>query len=154
MIEIYTDGACRSNNRPGKQPGSWAVVILKNNEIKDSFGGYEKLTTNNQMELTAILQALQYIDRNKLNDEIVIYSDSMYCINAINLWIDGWSKRNWKNVKNIELLKPIFLLKNKLNNIKYSHIRGHTGNYGNELADKLCNSVLDDIRSGENIKNG
>lgn len=148
MIEIYTDGACRSNNRPGRQLGSWAVIILKNNETKDSFGGYEKLTTNNQMELTAILQALQYIEHNNLNDEITIYSDSAYCINSINLWMDGWNKRNWTNVKNVELLKPIFLLKNKLNNVKYNHIRGHNGNHGNELADKLCNSILDNVFSG------
>lgn len=152
MIEIYTDGACRSNNRPGKQPGSWAVIVLKNNETKESFGGYEKLTTNNQMELMAILHALQYVDHNNIDDEVTIYSDSMYCINSVNLWMDGWSKRNWKNVKNIELLKPIFLLRNKLKNIKYCHVRGHTGNRGNELVDQLCNSILDDISSGDNTK--
>jgi ribonuclease HI len=144
-IEIYTDGACRLNNLVGNQPGSWAVNILKNNKLTDSFGGYEKSTTNNQMELMAILNALQYVEHNNIKDEVIIYSDSAYCINAINMWMDGWNKRNWKNVKNLEILKLIYILKNKLNNIKYIHIRGHSGNYGNELADKLCNSILDEM---------
>jgi ribonuclease HI len=97
------------------------------------------------MELMAILNALQYVEHNNIKDEVIIYSDSAYCINAINMWMDGWNKRNWKNVKNLEILKLIYILKNKLNNIKYIHIRGHSGNYGNELADKLCNSILDEM---------
>jgi ribonuclease HI len=138
-IEIYTDGSCKGN--PGK--GSWAMIVFQDKKIIDQFGDFDPSTTNNKMELTAILQALQYIKHKNIKDDVIIHSDSEYSVKSINLWIDGWIKRHWKNVKNTEILKPISVLKNELQNVKYVHVRGHNGDYGNELVDKLCNDIID-----------
>lgn len=138
-IEIYTDGSCKGN--PGK--GSWGVIIFQDKKIIDQFGDFDSSTTNNKMELTAILQALQYVKHKNITDDVTLFSDSEYSIKSINLWMDGWKKRFWKNVKNTEILKPISVLKDELPNIKYVHVRGHSGDYGNELVDKLCNDIID-----------
>ena len=110
-IKIYTDGACVGN--PG--PGGWAAVILQEKEKKEIFGG-EKLTTNNRMELTAAIKALEFCstqDKKQLElKQIKIFTDSVYLKEGITVWINKWEKNNWKttdnkNVKNIDLLRQL-----------------------------------------------
>jgi len=140
-IKIYTDGACVGN--PG--PGGWAAVILFDNKKKELFGG-EKLTTNNRMELTAAIKALEYCSNEEKQQlslkQIQIYTDSNYLKEGITIWINKWEKNNWKtsdkkNVKNIDLWKKLREFE-KVNQIEWTWIKGHSNNPMNDLADKLA----------------
>jgi len=140
-IKIYTDGACVGN--PG--PGGWAAIILFENSKKELFGG-EKLTTNNRMELTAAIKALEYCLKEEGKQptlkQIKIYTDSIYLKEGITTWIKKWEKNNWKtsdkkNVKNIDLWKKLKELA-KLNQIEWNWIKGHSQDPLNDLADKLA----------------
>jgi len=140
-IKIYTDGACVGN--PG--PGGWAAIILIENDKKELFGG-EKLTTNNRMELTAAIKALEYCDlqeeRQRTLKQIKIYTDSTYVKEGITIWINNWEKNNWKtadkkNVKNVDLWKRLKELA-KTNHIEWCWIKGHSDNPMNDLADQLA----------------
>ena len=140
-IKIYIDGACIGN--PG--PVGWAVIILFENEKKELFGG-EKLTTNNRMELTAAIKALEYFSKEEKKrpslKNLKIYTDSNYVKEGITVWINSWEKNNWKtadkkNVKNIDLWKRLKDL-TKSNQIEWSWIKGHSDNPMNDLADKLA----------------
>ena len=140
-IKIYTDGACVGN--PG--PGGWAAIILMENEKKELFGG-EKLTTNNRMELTAAIKALECCDAQEGKQpslkQIRIYTDSTYVKEGITVWINNWEKNNWqtadkKNVKNVDLWKKLKELV-KSNQIEWRWIKGHSGDPMNDLADKLA----------------
>ena len=140
-IKIYTDGACVGN--PG--PGGWGAVILFEEKEDKIFGG-EKLTTNNRMELTATIKALEYCikkEKNKLSQsQIKIYTDSKYVKDGITIWINAWEKNNWqtadkKNVKNVDLWKK---LKNLVGtrSIKWNWVKGHSNDHFNDLADRLA----------------
>jgi ribonuclease HI len=140
-IKIYTDGACAGN--PG--PGGWAAVLLTGEDKKEIFGG-EKLTTNNRMELTAAIKALEYCleieGKQPTLKQIEIYTDSNYVKNGITIWINSWEKNNWKtadkkNVKNIDLWKKLKELK-KFKKIEWHWIKGHSENPMNDLADELA----------------
>ena len=140
-IKIYTDGACVGN--PG--PGGWAAIILVENEKKELFGG-EKLTTNNRMELTAAIKALEYCDAQEGKQpslkQIRIYTDSIYLKEGITVWINNWEKNNWKtadkkNVRNVDLWKKLKELV-KSNSIEWSWVKGHSENPMNDLADRLA----------------
>ena len=137
-IAIYTDGACKGN--PGE--GGWGAYIEYNNE-KVKLYGYEKDTTNNRMEITAAIEALRYI---KVKSNIIIYTDSKYLMNGINSWIHDWKRNNWrtssnKGVKNIDLWQIIDEL-NSNHSIKWTWVKGHSGNPGNEMADELANFAI------------
>ena len=140
-IKIYTDGACIGN--PG--PGGWAAIILIEDKKKEIFGG-EKLTTNNRMELTATIKALEYLaeqEKKQLSlKQIEIYTDSIYVKDGITVWINNWSKNNWKtadkkNVKNVDLWKRLDQLA-KLNTIEWKWVKSHSNDSMNNLADKLA----------------
>ena len=140
-IKIYTDGACMGN--PG--PGGWAAVLLIENEKKEIFGG-TKLTTNNRMELTAAIKALEYCKAQEGNQpslkQIQIYTDSIYVKEGITVWINNWEKNNWKtadkkNVKNVDLWKKLKGLV-KLNQVEWNWIKGHSDDPMNDLADQLA----------------
>ena len=138
-VKIYIDGACVGN--PG--PGGWAFVFLSENEKKELFGG-EKLTTNNRMELTAAIKALEYCVSLKKNSFklIRIFTDSTYVKDGITVWINNWEKNNWKtsdkrNVKNVDLWKQLNKL-TKFNQIEWNWVKGHSGNPMNDLADDLA----------------
>jgi ribonuclease HI len=140
-IKIYTDGACIGN--PG--PGGWAAVILEGDLKKELFGG-EKSTTNNRMELTAAINALEYCSKiqknNLLNKEIKIFTDSVYVKKGITEWIKNWENNNWKTadkkiVKNIDLWKNLQIL-TKSKKISWHWIKGHSDHPMNDLADKLA----------------
>ena len=141
QTKIYTDGACIGN--PG--PGGWAAIILTEDDKKEIFGG-EKLTTNNRMELTAAIKALEYCGENEGNQlslkQILIYTDSSYVKEGITVWINKWEKNNWKtadkkNVKNVDLWKKLKELI-KINKVDWYWIKGHSKNPMNDLADELA----------------
>tara|TARA_B100000700_G_scaffold193522_1_gene213075 strand:+ start:59 stop:505 length:447 start_codon:yes stop_codon:yes gene_type:complete len=140
-INIYTDGACVGN--PG--PGGWAAIIIKNNKKKEIFGG-EKLTTNNRMELTAAIKALEYCfeqEKKQLSlKQIKIYTDSIYVKEGITVWIDKWEKNNWKtsekkNVKNVDLWKKLREIA-KSNSIEWIWVKAHSDNPLNDQVDNLA----------------
>ena len=133
MITIYTDGACSGN--PGK--GGWGLIIIKNNNIYEYYGGKDQ-TTNNRMEMTAVIEGL---NKYKKEDKLV-YTDSKYIINGVNKWLPKWKNNDWKtssnkNIKNKDLwLKLDNLL--TIGSIKFYFVKGHSGNIYNERADKLA----------------
>jgi len=140
-VNIYTDGACVGN--PG--PGGWAAIIISKNKKKQLFGG-EKLTTNNRMELTAAIKALEYCSQQDEKQlalrQFKVYTDSIYLKEGITVWINSWEKNNWKtadkkNVKNVDLWKKLKKLA-KTNSIEWLWIKGHSGNPMNDLVDKLA----------------
>ena len=139
-IKIYTDGACIGN--PG--PGGWAAIVLFENDKKELFGG-EKLTTNNRMELTAAIKALEYCAREEKQPSlnyVKVFTDSIYVKEGITVWIDNWEKNNWKtadkkNVKNVDLWKKLKELV-KSNQIDWHWIKGHSDDPMNDLADRLA----------------
>ena len=140
-VKIYTDGACIGN--PG--PGGWAAIILTAKDKKEIFGG-EKSTTNNRMELTATIRALEYCaeqdDKLPSLKQFEIYTDSIYVKEGITVWINSWEKNNWKtvnkkNVKNIDLWKKLKELV-KSNQVEWNWIKSHSKNPMNDLVDELA----------------
>ena len=137
MIEIYTDGSSKGN--PGT--GGYGVVVLIDDVIDYIFSEQEQYTTNNQMELKAIIHALELIKTKYKENECIIYSDSAYCVNMCNDWINKWAQNGWKTskneeIKNIDLIKKLYeLLKVDFPNFVIKKCIGHSGNIGNELAD-------------------
>ena len=140
-IKIYTDGACIGN--PG--PGGWAAIIITEKDKNEIFGG-EKLTTNNRMELTATIKALEHCyekDEKQLSlVQIEIYTDSNYVKDGITVWINKWEKNNWKtadkkNVKNVDLWKKLKELTNS-KQISWNWVKGHSKDPMNDMADKLA----------------
>ena len=134
-ITIYTDGACKGN--PG--PGGWGALLQSGDTVKELFGG-ERETTNNRMEMMAVIKALQALKRPC---SVKLYTDSSYVLKGITEWIVGWKVRNWrtadkKPVKNDDLWKILDALANE-HNIEWIWVRGHNGNDGNERADSLAN---------------
>ncbi len=134
MIEVYTDGACSGN--PG--PGGWGVYIVDGEGVRELFGG-EAETTNNRMEMRAVIEALQAIDAET---PIILYTDSQYVKNGISSWIHGWKRNGWKTasrkpVKN----KDMWLALDDLStgrSIDWRWVKGHAGDEGNEKADELA----------------
>ncbi|PXW97977.1 RNase HI [Sphaerotilus hippei] len=134
-VVIYTDGACKGN--PG--PGGWGVWLRSGEHSKELWGG-ESATTNNRMEMTAVIEALASLKRNC---DIVLYTDSEYVKNGITTWIHGWKARGWKTaarqpVKNVELWQRMDALA-QLHRIDWRWVKGHAGDPGNEKADELAN---------------
>jgi ribonuclease HI len=142
-IQIYTDGACKSN--PG--PGGWGAIILVPDHPPHKINGGEKRTTNNQMELLAVINALNSI--NNKNDQIILYTDSKYVMEGITNWLDKWKQNNWKTslntpVKNKSLWKQLEASMESLN-IQWKWVKGHAGNQWNEVADQLARSAVPSI---------
>lgn len=142
-ITVYTDGACKGN--PG--PGGWGV-LLKHGQYEKELCGGEASTTNNRMELMAVIKALEAINRPC---EIDWYLDSQYVRQGITEWIEGWKRRGWKSssgqpVKNQDLWVRLDELINDANhNITWHWVKGHSGNPGNEQADLLANQGIKKI---------
>ncbi len=140
-VVIYADGACRGN--PG--PGGWGAWLKSGEHEKELFGG-EKLTTNNRMELTAVIEALASL---KKPCTVTIYTDSSYVKDGITNWIHGWKKRGWltadkKPVKNVELWQRLDAL-NAAHAVQWRWVKGHAGDPGNERADRLANRGVDAV---------
>lgn len=142
MIKIWTDGSCLGN--PG--PGGWAFVATDGNNTAERSGG-ERDTTNNQMELTAVIRALTAAQKN--HDAVEIHTDSQYVKNGMQLWIKNWKKNGWKTadkkpVKNKELWQELDELATKVK-IHWHWVRGHNGEEMNERCDELARGAAEKI---------
>ncbi len=134
MIKIYTDGACSGN--PG--PGGWGVLMLWNGHEKEMYGG-ENDTTNNRMEMMAVIEALKAL---KKPSTLKLYTDSKYVMDGITKWIEGWKAKGWKTaakkpVKNQDLWQEIDVLVT-VHDVQFIWVKGHAGDPGNERADELA----------------
>jgi ribonuclease HI len=141
-VRIYTDGACRGN--PG--PGGWGAVLRFGEKEKTLHGG-EAQTTNNRMELTAVIRALECLKGNKWPVEIT--TDSKYVLQGITEWIDGWKRKGWRNaskkpVMNADLWQQLDELVQQFE-INWHWVKGHSGHPENELADQLANLGIDEL---------
>ena len=141
-VTIYTDGACSGN--PG--PGGWGSVLIYG-EAKKEISGAKKETTNNEMEITAVLEALKIL---KEPCEVDVYSDSAYVVNTFEKgWIDNWVKSGWKTaskdlVKNVELWKELLELMKK-HNVTFHKVKGHSDNELNNRCDELATSAIKEV---------
>ncbi len=142
-IDIFGDGSCLGN--PGV--GGWGAILRfeSNGKIHEKkLVGGAKLTTNNQMELTAVIEALKAL---KEPCRVTIYSDSSYVCKGINEWLAGWVLKRFKNVKNPELWSE-YLLVSKPHSIKAQWVRGHAGHTENEECDKMAREFAENLRNG------
>ena len=143
MIEIYTDGACRGN--PG--PGGWAALLQKG-EHEKQISGAEALTTNNRMELTAVIRALETL---KQPVAARLYTDSQYVRRGITEWLVAWKARGWrtadrKPVKNQDLWEQLEAVSAR-HRIEWRWVPGHAGVPGNERVDRLANEAIDALHA-------
>ena len=141
-IVIYTDGGCRGN--PGA--GGWGVW-LRYKDYDKKLKGSERNTTNNKMELTAAIKALEALKSSEIS--VDLYTDSKYVIQGINEWIESWKSKDWKTankkpVKNVDLWKQLDLLNNKYS-VTWHWVKGHNDDPGNDMADLLANQAMDEI---------
>jgi ribonuclease HI len=143
VIEIYTDGACRGN--PG--PGGWAALLLLG-EHERELSGAETLTTNNRMELTAVIRALEALKRPVAAR---IYTDSQYVRRGITEWLSSWKARDWrtadrKPVKNQDLWQQLEKV-SASHRLEWHWVPGHAGVPGNERVDRLANQAIDALNA-------
>jgi ribonuclease HI len=143
-VVIYTDGACRGN--PG--PGGWGAILYYGEKEKDLFGS-ESETTNNRMELTAAIQALNALSRPC---SVKLYTDSQYVRQGVLEWMANWKKRGWKTaarkpVKNQDLWQTLDTAMGR-HEIEWHWVKGHAGVPGNERADELANIAIDEMLAG------
>jgi ribonuclease HI len=130
-IEIYTDGSCYYKTKEG----GWAFVITEDNKEIVQLGSGEIDTTSNRMELTAIIEAIEVCNLEMPNEDVIIYTDSKYCVNGYTKWMHKWHRNKWQGVKNKDLWKKLY--ENQGHEVKW--VKGHADNKWNELADTLAN---------------
>lgn len=139
IVEIYADGACKGNPGPGGW-GAWLRFDCNDKSSEKSLCGGEAVTTNNRMELTAVICALEALTRAC---NVKLYTDSVYVQKGMTEWINGWKARGWrtadkKPVKNDDLWKKLDVLAQQ-HQVEWIWVKGHAGNVGNERADALAN---------------
>ena len=144
-VEIYADGACRGN--PG--PGGWGVVLRHEDSEKTLRGG-ERQTTNNRMELRAVIQGLGAL---REPCQVTIISDSTYVLNGVTKWMKNWKQKGWrtssnKPVRNVDLWQELDTAIGE-HQINWQWVRGHSGHRDNERADQLANEATDEILIGK-----
>ncbi|PPR22828.1 MAG: Ribonuclease HI [Alphaproteobacteria bacterium MarineAlpha10_Bin1] len=140
-VKIYTDGACSGN--PG--PGGWGAILIHKQQRKEIFGG-EADSTNNRMELTAAIRALEALKRRS---DVDLYSDSRYVLDGITHWIHGWKTKGWrtaskKPVKNEDLWRRLDEM-NSNHTVRWHWVKGHNGHPENERADALARLGISEI---------
>jgi ribonuclease HI len=138
-VVIYTDGACRGN--PG--PGGWGVVLRYQGNLK-TLNGFDPETTNNRMELTAVIEGLRALSRSC---DIELHTDSKYVMQGVNEWLSNWKQNGWKTaakkpVKNIDLWQQLDDEVTR-HQIDWNWVKGHSGVEDNEFADQLANAAID-----------
>ncbi len=141
LVHAYTDGACKGN--PG--PGGWGVLLIAAGARKELFGG-EVLTTNNRMEMTAAIMALESLRKPC---QVQLFTDSQYVLKGMTEWLPGWKARGWKTadrkpVKNVDLWQRLELALAP-HEVQWNWVRGHNGDPGNEAADALANRGVDSV---------
>ncbi len=140
-VVIFTDGACKGN--PG--PGGWGAMLTTGDSVKELFGG-ELATTNNRMEMTAVIEALSALKRPC---RVTLHVDSQYVLKGMTEWIKGWKARGWRTaakepVKNVDLWQKLdALVTGSGHSIEWIWVRGHDGDPGNERADLLANQGVE-----------
>ena len=136
---IFTDGSCDPN--PG--PGGWGLVWVEGGEIREERSGQAPDTTNNRMELQALIEALGLLGED---DKVTVYSDSQLCVKTINEWAAGWERRGWKRktgpIKNLDLVQELWALSEARPGAKFQWIKAHDGSRWNEYADALASSYM------------
>mgnify|MGYP002700882341 FL=1 len=140
-VEMYTDGACRGN--PGK--GGWRA-LLRYGDVEKSLYGGESMTTNNRMELTAVIKGLEALNKSC---QVKVTTDSKYVLTGITEWMPNWKKRNWrtaskKPVLNVDLWKKLDELV-ALHKVDWDWVKGHSGHTENDIADELANLGIDEL---------
>ncbi|MDY0071208.1 MAG: ribonuclease HI [Thauera sp.] len=141
-VEIYTDGACSGN--PG--PGGWGAILRWQGHEKEIFGG-EPATTNNRMELLAVIRALDLLKRSMT---VQVHTDSQYVQKGISEWIEGWKTRGWKTasrtpVKNADLWQALDAARER-HQVQWLWVKGHAGHVDNERADALARQGVEAVR--------
>lgn len=144
QVDVWTDGACKGN--PG--PGGWGV-LLKSGRHEKTLSGGEPDTTNNRMELMAVIQALNIL---KQRCRVVVHTDSQYVQKGMTEWLQGWKRRGWKTadkkpVKNADLWQQLDSLVG-CHDVRWQWVRGHAGDPGNERADQLANEGVSKVLRG------
>lgn len=140
IIEIYTDGSSLGN--PG--PGGWGIVITSGDKAIHELGGYEKDTTNNRMELSAVIESLKYILKKYQKDSVIIHADSTYVLGGVTTWIHNWEKNGWrtankKPVLNKDLWQELIALVREFKGaLSWQKVKGHDGHIHNERADVIA----------------
>ncbi len=136
---VFTDGSCEGN--PG--PGGWGVVWVEDGEIVAERHGADPDTTNNRMELTALIEAYRMLPEDA---EITVFSDSQLCVKTVNEWAEGWERRGWRRksgpIANVELVKRLYALALAHPKVELRWIAAHDGSRWNEYADALATSYL------------
>ncbi|MBM7799443.1 ribonuclease HI [Microlunatus panaciterrae] len=143
-VEMWTDGACKGN--PGV--GGWGVVMRSGGHERELFGG-EEVTTNNRMELTAVIEGLRALTRPC---QVTLHVDSVYVMKGMSEWLPGWKRNGWltgakKPVKNVDLWQALDAEVNR-HQVSWKWVRGHSGDPGNEHADALANRGVEQVRAG------
>lgn len=148
-VALFTDGACRGN--PG--PGAWAYIVQRSTgDIIEKDAKHDKYTTNNKMELQAIISGLKsllkYQEKSRSIFEIWVYTDSKYAVDGMKSWVAGWKKKGWKKAdnkppENLELWQELDKFNNNTS-IVFNWIKGHAGHPQNEYVDQMANKVLDE----------
>ena len=144
-VKIYTDGACRGN--PG--PGGWAAILCSGERRKE-LSGTEPQTTNNRMELTAAIKALEAL---KHRSDVALFTDSQYLRLGITEWLPDWKQRGWRTarkqpVKNMDLWQRLEQAAQQ-HNVRWYWVKGHSGHRGNDEADRLANQAIDELVGGD-----
>ena len=136
---VFTDGSCEGN--PG--PGGWGVVWVENGDIVEERCGRADATTNNRMELQALIAAYELLGEDA---EVTVHSDSQLCVRTVNEWAEGWERRGWKRksgpIANLELVKSLYDLAGTHPRVTLQWIKAHDGSRWNEYADALASSYL------------
>jgi ribonuclease HI len=143
-VELFTDGACKGN--PG--PGGWAALLRLGKHEKE-LAGAETATTNNRMEMTAVIRGLEALIEPC---EVAIYTDSKYVMDGMTKWVDGWQKRGWKNaskqpVRNQDLWHELIEAASR-HRVEWNWVRGHDGHVENERVDRLASAEAEAIARG------
>lgn len=155
-LEIYTDGGCRGNGNLSNI-GAFGVVVITGDQVR-TYSEAKRNTTNNEMELTALVKAIALADKlieQEIVDSAQIYSDSAYSLNGIQDWMWNWERNGWQKkggeIKNLELFQDAFSLmtKDSAKNISLVKVKGHSGVEYNELADQILNEAMDNALKGE-----
>ncbi len=139
-LEIYTDGSSLGN--PG--PGGWGSVFVEGEKIIKELGGFEKNTTNNRMELMAVISALRYLEKEKYQGGVVIHTDSTYVLGGVTSWIHNWEKNGWRTANKKAVLNQdlwqelIVLIRSSKVALSWQKVKGHSGHVFNDKADEIA----------------